>query len=51
VAQVWSGTTPFTIEHREVFDGAPAFLRLEVRSSSLAYILSNPIFLRPAGAQ
>jgi len=48
VAQVWSGTTPFTIEHREVFDGAPAFLRLEVRSSSLAYILSNPIFLRPA---
>lgn len=47
VAQVWSGATPFTIEHQEVFDGAPAFLRLEVRSSSLAYILSNPIFLRP----
>jgi len=51
VAQVWTGTTPLAIEHVEAFDDAPAFLRLEVRGPQTAYILSNPIFLRPAGGQ
>jgi len=51
VAQVWTGTTPLAIEHVEAFDGTPAFLRLEVRGPQTAYILSNPIFLRPAGGQ
>ena len=51
VAQVWTGTTPLAIEHVEAFDDAPAFLRLEVRGPQTAYILSNPIFLRPPGAQ
>jgi hypothetical protein len=49
VAQVWTGTTPLAIEHRETYDGAPAYLRLEVRGPGQARILSNPVFLRPAG--
>lgn len=47
VARVWSATTPAAIDYQEVFDGAPAYFRLEVRGPGVAYILSNPITVRP----
>ncbi len=47
VARAWTGTTPLTVEHQETFDGAPAYFRLDVRGPGTAYLLSNPIFVRP----
>lgn len=44
VAGAWTGTTPFRQVHREVFDGASAFYRLDVRGPGR--LLSNPIFVR-----
>lgn len=44
VVGAWSGATPFRTVHRETFDGAPAFFRLDVRG--LGRLLSNPIFVR-----
>jgi len=50
VVRVWTGPTPLAIEHREAFDGVPAFFRVVVRGPGGSYILANPIFLRPPGA-
>lgn len=47
IARMWTGTTPLSVDHQEVFDGTPAYFRLDVRGPKTAYILSNPIFLRP----
>ena len=44
VAGAWVGPTPFRQVHREVFDGAPAFYRLDVRGSGR--LLSNPVFVK-----
>ncbi len=44
VAGAWTGATPFRQVHREVFDGAPAFYRLDVRGAGR--LLSNPVFVR-----
>jgi hypothetical protein len=44
VVAVWAGRTPFRQVHREVFDGAPAFYRLDTRG--LGRLLSNPIFVK-----
>ncbi len=44
VAGAWRGTTPFRQVHREVFDGTPAFYRLDARGPGR--LLSNPIFVR-----
>ena len=43
VAGVWAGSTPFRQVHREVFDGGPAYYRLDVRGPGR--LLSNPIFV------
>jgi hypothetical protein len=39
----WAAATPFRVVHREVYDGAPAFYRLDVRGPGR--LLSNPIFV------
>ena len=44
VAGAWTGATPFRQAHREVFDGGPAYYRLDVRGPGR--LLSNPIFVR-----
>lgn len=44
VAGAWVGPTPFRQVHREVFDGAPVFYRLDVRGSGR--LLSNPVFVK-----
>ena len=44
LAGAWTGTTPFRVVHREVYDGGPAFYRLDVRGPGR--LLSNPIFLK-----
>lgn len=44
VAGAWVGATPFRQVHREVFDGAPVFFRLDVRGSGR--LLANPVFVR-----
>jgi hypothetical protein len=44
LAGAWAATTPFHVVHREVYDGAPAFYRLDVRGPGR--LLSNPIFVR-----
>lgn len=40
----WTGPTPLRTVHRETFDGAPAFYRLDVRDPGR--LLTNPIFVR-----
>lgn len=43
----WAGATPFRVVHRETFDGAPAYFRLDVRGQGAAHhLLTNPIFVR-----
>ena len=44
VAGAWVGRTPFRQVHREVFDGAPVFYRLDVRGAGR--LLSNPVFVK-----
>lgn len=44
VVAAWAGTTPLRQVHREVFDGAPAFYRMDARGPGR--LLSNPIFVR-----
>ena len=44
VAGAWVGRTPFRQVHREVFDGAPVFYRLDVRGPGR--LLSNPVFVK-----
>jgi hypothetical protein len=44
VVGAWTGPTPIRTVHRETFDGAAAFYRLEVRGPGR--LLSNPIFVR-----
>jgi len=44
LAGAWAAETPFRVVHREVYDGAPAFYRLDVRGPGR--LLSNPIFVR-----
>ena len=44
VVAVWTGPTPIRAVHRDTFDGAPAFYRLDVRSPGR--LLSNPIFVK-----
>jgi len=44
LAGAWTATTPFRVVHREVYDGAPAFYRLDVRGQG--HLLSNPIFMK-----
>ena len=51
IARTWSGTTPLAVDHQETFDGAPAYFRLEVRGPGTAYMLSNPIIIRPLRPQ
>jgi hypothetical protein len=43
LAGAWAAATPFRVVHREVYDGAPAFYRLDVRGPGR--LLSNPIFV------
>jgi len=44
VVGAWTGPTPIRVVHRDTFDGAPAFYRLDVRGSGR--LLSNPIFVK-----
>ena len=44
LAGAWTATTPFRVVQREVYDGGPAFYRLDVRGPGR--LLSNPIFLK-----
>jgi len=44
VVGAWTGPSPIRTVHREIFDGAPAFYRLDVRGPGR--LLSNPIFVR-----
>src|SRR2546422_3010791 len=44
LAGAWTATTPFRVVHREVYDGGPAFYRLDARGPGR--LLSNPIFLK-----
>ena len=44
VAGAWVGPAPFRQVHREVFDGAPVFYRLDVRGPGR--LLSNPVFVK-----
>jgi hypothetical protein len=47
--RVWTGTTPLDAAHLELFDGTPAYFRLDVRGPRTSYMLSNPIFAMPTG--
>jgi len=47
VVAVWTGPPPIRAVHRDVFDGAPTFYRLDVRGAGR--LLSNPIFVKRAG--
>ncbi|HEV8584846.1 MAG TPA: hypothetical protein VGT02_07725 [Methylomirabilota bacterium] len=47
VTAAWSGPTPLSATHREVWDGTPAVFRLEARAGGTR-LLSNPIFVRAA---
>jgi hypothetical protein len=47
VAGAWSGTTPFTIQHRDTADARRTFYRLEARVSAGDYLVSNPVFVAP----
>ncbi len=47
VVSVWTGPAPIRAVHRDVFDGAAAFYRLDVRGPGR--LLSNPIFVKRAG--
>jgi len=44
VVRAWTAAPPFRTVHRETFDGAPTFYRLDVRGPGR--LLSNPIFVR-----
>ena len=44
VVGAWTGPSPIRTVHREIFDGAPAFYRLDVRGPGR--LLSSPIFVR-----
>lgn len=44
VVGAWTGPAPIRTVHREIFDGAPAFYRLDVRGPGR--LLSNPIFVK-----
>ena len=44
LAGAWAAETPFRVVHREIYDGAPAFYRLDVRGQGR--LLSNPIFMK-----
>ena len=44
VVGAWTGPTPIRVVHRDTFDGAPAFYRLDVRGPGR--LLSNPIFVK-----
>ena len=44
VVSVWTGPAPIRAVHRDVFDGAAAFYRLDVRGPGR--LLSNPIFVK-----
>jgi hypothetical protein len=48
LVRVWTGLTPLTLRHQEPFDGTPSYFRLDVRGPKTTYVLSNPIFIRPA---
>ncbi|MBI2544098.1 MAG: hypothetical protein HYW16_02600 [Candidatus Rokubacteria bacterium] len=50
VVQLWMGKTPLRVMHREVVGAGAAYYRLEVRGTAPHQILSNPVFVRPAGA-
>ena len=43
LADAWTAATPVRVVHREVYDGRPAFYRLDVRGPGR--LVSNPIFL------
>jgi len=47
VVAVWTGPAPIRAVHRDVFDGAPSFYRLDARGAGR--LLSNPIFVKRAG--
>ena len=47
VVSVWTGPAPIRAVYRDVFDGAAAFYRLDVRGPGR--LLSNPIFVKHAG--
>ena len=47
VAGTWSGTTPFTIQHRDTADGRRAYYRLDARVSAGDYLVGNPVFVAP----
>jgi hypothetical protein len=47
VVAVWAGPAPIRAVHRDVFDGAPSFYRLDARGAGR--LLSNPIFVKRAG--
>lgn len=47
VAGVWSGAAPLRAIHREVFDGRPAYFRVDVRAATPHRLLPSPLFVRP----
>jgi len=46
VVQMWAAKTPLDVVHREAFDGAPSYYRLDVRGPAPHQLLTNPIFVR-----
>ncbi|MGH7277509.1 MAG: hypothetical protein ACREJG_02380 [Candidatus Rokuibacteriota bacterium] len=46
LVEAWAGATPLRAVHREVFDGHPAYVRVEVRAATPHRLLTNPIFIR-----
>lgn len=43
----WTGTTPFRAVHREAFDGAAAFFRVDAWGAGAEHrLLTNPIFVK-----
>jgi len=47
VVGAWAGPPPLRVVHREVFDGRPAYFRLDARGPAPHRLLTNPVFVRP----
>lgn len=46
VVGAWSGPAPLRVVHREVFDGAPTYFRVDARGPAPHRLLTNPVFVR-----
>lgn len=45
VVEAWAARTPFRAVYREVFDGAPASIRIDVRGRAPHHLVTNPVFV------